>query len=284
MEEFGYDHAAATNSMDDLLGKLNSITEGTPPPPKRPVQLPNGNSVPNLMPSPSEIKAINDEAMTALLNKLNENEIFDYNNALKPEDFVVSNPQPQSMDDEISRMAQLDQLYGGDVSYEEAYNPNGIILNEIKQKEVQAVHQAQALKPQNTPVSNPSLPWTLIAEDVTGLKNVKTFSIRSSYNKQVIVDSIMMQEAAISVLNVLNNGGKLTDPKVLGIISYGISYTKLLEKAMKSLHERKLVLKESNYTKAAELDVSISDYKLQAKELRNVILKFISDNNFSTKM
>ena len=92
-----------------------------------------------------------------------------------------------------------------------------------------------------------------------------------------------MQEAAMALLNVLNEGGTLTNPKVLGIISYGIQYTKILEDAIKSLKDRQEVLRESNYARAVELDVQIGEHKKKAQVLKEQISTFITSNGFKSK-
>lgn len=125
--------------------------------------------------------------------------------------------------------------------------------------------------------------WKIVGTEVPGMKNVKKYSIQSNYNKQNIVEGIMMQEAAIALLKVLNEGGSLSDPKVLGIMSYGIQYTDLLEKALKSVKSRQIVLNESNYSRAMELDKDIAEYKTQAQSLKAKIISFINANGFGTK-
>ncbi|WNA16021.1 hypothetical protein XaC1_378 [Xanthomonas phage XaC1] len=125
--------------------------------------------------------------------------------------------------------------------------------------------------------------WKMIGTEVPGMKNVKKYSIQSNYNQQNIVEGIMMQEAAIALLKVLNEGGSLSDPKVLGIMSYGIQYTDLLEKALKSVKSRQIVLNESNYSRAMELDKDIAEYKTQAQSLKAKIISFINANGFGTK-
>lgn len=223
------------------------------------------------------------KVMENLLGKLSKIDGFDYENRdyseLKANASFHQNTRNTDQFDVDQHLANIyanPELYQD--SYVEGEAPQDYIHEPQYVYESAPVAQANILQ-----VKTPKTPWSIISEDVKGLKNVKKYSIQNSYNNQVIIEGIMMQEAAMALLNVLNDGGTLTNPKVLGIISYGIQYTNILEQAIKSLKDRQAVLRESNYARAAELDVQISEQKTKAQVLKEQISTFISSNGFNSK-
>ena len=223
------------------------------------------------------------KAMENILGKLSTIEGFEYDKRdytdLKPNADFHNNTRHADQYDADQRLANL---YANPQLYQDSY-----IEGEIPQDyvpEPQYIYESTP-KVQSSvqTVQKPKTPWNIISEDVKGLKNVKKYSIQNSYNNQTIIEGIMMQEAVMALLNVLNEGGTLTNPKVLGIISYGIQYTSILEQAIKSLKDRQAVLRESNYSRAAELDTQISEQKKKAQVLKEQISTFISANGFNPK-
>jgi len=257
----------AIEQMKNLAMAFDDIDNGVKP--SRQTNLESGD---NLYES--------QKVMENILTKLSTIEGFEYDKRdytdLKPN---VDFNQNTKMVDQFNADQQLANIYGNPQLYQDTYvegdAPQDYVPEPQYVRESAPVAQAQVLKPKT--------PWSIISEEVKGLKNVKKYSIQNSYNNQTIIDGIMMQEAAMALLNVLNEGGTLTNPKVLGIISYGIQYTTILEQAIKSLKDRQAVLRESNYSRAAELDVQISDQKSKAQALKEQISTFISANGFNPK-
>lgn len=223
------------------------------------------------------------KAMENILSKLSTIEGFEYDKHdytdLKPNADFHQNTKTVDQFDVDQRLANV---YANPGLYQDTYiegeAPQDYIPEPQYVYESAPVAQANVLQ-----VKTPKTPWSIISEEVKGLKNVKKYSIQNSYNNQTIIEGIMMQEAAMALLNVLNEGGTLTNPKVLGIISYGIQYTSILEQAIKSLKDRQAVLRESNYSRAAELDTQISEQKKKAQVLKEQISTFISANGFNPK-
>lgn len=255
----------AINQMKNFANAFNDIENG-----KIPKSNPNHESGDD--PS-SSIKV-----MENILGKLSAIDAFDNvstYDALAQNAHVI---KPTYMDAE----SKLANIYANPELYQDSY-----IEGEVPKDHVPEPHYVYESAPvgqtNSGHVSKPKTPWSIVSEDVDGLKNVKKYSIQNAYNKQTIIDGIMMQEAAMALLNILNEGGTLTNPKVLGIISYGIQYTSILEQAIKSLKDRQAVLRESNYSRAAELDVLISDQKKKAQNLKEQINSFITANGFNSK-
>lgn len=226
------------------------------------------------------------KAMENILGKLSKIEGFDYENRdyseLKANASFHQNTRNTDQFDVDQRLSNLygnPDLYQGE--YIEGEEPQDFRPQPEPETHVHVLETQSTYTPTGT--KKPTTPWSILSEDVKGLKNVKKYSIQNSYNNQVIIEGIMMQEAAMALLNVLNDGGTLTNPKVLGIISYGIQYTNILEQAIKSLKDRQAVLRESNYARAAELDVQISEQKTKAQVLKEQISTFISSNGFNSK-
>lgn len=215
------------------------------------------------------------KVMENILSKLSNIEGFDYDKRdyteLKANSEFNQNTRHIDQYDADQRLANI---YGNPDMYQDSYI-EGEIPKDIMAESDLYVLESNIISNKNV-LKKPSTPWNIISEDVKGLKNVKKYGIQSSYNNQVIIEGIMMQEAVNALLNILNDGGTLTNPKVLGIISYGIQYTNVLENALKHIKERQKVLNESKYNEAMELDVKISESKNEAAKLKKVIIEYIA--------
>lgn len=139
-----------------------------------------------------------------------------------------------------------------------------------------------------TPVQNYAQPrvstaWSLVTETVKGTKSTKVYSIKSNHSGQVIMDGMMMFEAAQTLVNLLNEGRKLSDVKILGIISAGLQYTHVMTEYINAARKRQKVLNESRYDDAKELDVEIANLKESAQKLKQRVMKFLVDEGYITK-
>lgn len=175
--------------------------------------------------------------------------------------------------------AKLDSIYGHYI--EEGEDPD-LIHNRYTPSTV----QMKPVQSQAVQQSRPYVPgqnWSIIEEAVLGMKSAKMYSIKCNATNQVILDNIMMYESALALKNLLNEGKTLTDPKILGIISSGIQYTRVVQEAIKAAKQRQAVLKESRYDKAQELDGVIAEHKRKANELKEKVLNFLNEEGFITK-
>lgn len=251
------------NQMTNLANALNDIDNGVAPKSQT-----GGETGDNLFQSTQLIENI--------LGKLSDIGGFDYENR-DYSDLQVS--RDFKSEDSFFVNENLNSIYSDTTGIDGAYEEGT-----IPQDAYVPIPNYHTPVLENAPVyAKPLTPWTMVSEDVKGLKNAKKYSIQNAYNKQNIIEGIMMREAATAILNVLNEGGTISDTKVLGIISYGIQYTKILESALKSVKTRQYVLSESNYSRAAELDTEIANYRTQAQSLKEKVMGFISTNGFSTK-
>lgn len=128
-----------------------------------------------------------------------------------------------------------------------------------------------------------STAWSLVTETVKGTKSTKVYSIKSNHSNQVIMDGMMMFEAAQTLVNLLNEGRKLTDVKILGIISAGLQYTHVMTEYIDAARKRQKVLNESRYDEAKELDGEITALKENAQKLKQRVMKFLVDEGYITK-
>lgn len=134
-------------------------------------------------------------------------------------------------------------------------------------------------------VSNtrPKTAWSLVTETVKGTKNTKVYSIKSNHSGQMLMDGMMMFEAAQTLVNLLNEGRTISDVKILGIISAGLQYTHVINEYLSAARKRQKVLNESKYDKAAELDTEIAALKESAQKLKQRVMKFLVDEGYITK-
>ncbi|EHU8780911.1 hypothetical protein N0S44_000141 [Escherichia coli] len=142
------------------------------------------------------------------------------------------------------------------------------------QQHVQPVMQRSPSKPKTN--------WSLVEEKVQGTKSTKVYSIKCNHSSQIIMNNIMMYEAALTLVNLLNEGRMLTDAKVLGIISSGLQYTNVISEALKAAHKRQRVLNESKYDEAKDLDIIIAEKKAEAYKLKERVLNFLKNEGYIT--
>lgn len=179
--------------------------------------------------------------------------------------------------------SDYDSVYG----YYEPQEGENFIQDPLHVK-MRQVQQQNTVQGNIAPVqqSRPYVPgqnWSITEEAVLGMKSAKMYSIKCNATNQVILDNIMMYESALALKNLLNEGKTLTDPKILGIISSGIQYTRVVQEAIKAAKQRQAVLKESRYDKAQELDGVIAEHKRKASELKEKVLNFLNEEGFITK-
>lgn len=122
--------------------------------------------------------------------------------------------------------------------------------------------------------------WELVEEHYPGTKNTNVYSVRCNSNSQVIMNNILMKEAALTLVNLLNEGRMLTDAKVLGIISSGVQFTAVMNEVIKVSRERQVVLNESRYDEAKDLDIIIAEKKNEAYKLKERVLKFLKSEGY----
>lgn len=133
----------------------------------------------------------------------------------------------------------------------------------------------------NKPV--PKENWSLVEGLAVGTKNIKTYSIKCNHSQQIIMNNMMMYEAALTLVNLLNEGKMISDAKVLGIISSGLQYTKVMNEYIDASKKRQKVLNESKYDKAKELDDLIAEKKSEAIKLKERVKTFLIQEGYITK-
>lgn len=189
------------------------------------------------------------------------------------------------------------QRPGGDVgamhdilsSLNEAGMAYGEPLPSVQQpvQQMTSYNSPYQTNPQQAPVPQrqvkPKTNWSLVEEVVTGTKSTKVYSVKCNYSSQVIMNNIMMYEAALTLVNLLNEGRMLTDAKVLGIISSGLQFTAVMTEALKAAQKRHKVLNESRYDDAKELDIIIAEKKAEAYKLKERVLNFLKSEGYISK-
>ncbi len=128
--------------------------------------------------------------------------------------------------------------------------------------------------------TKPKTNWSLVEEKVPGTKNTKTYSIKSNHSSQILMNNIMMYEAALTLVNLLNEGRVLTDAKILGIISSGMQFTHVMNEALNAAKKRQQVLNESKYDEAKDLDVLIAEKKAEAFKLKERVMNFLKSEGY----
>lgn len=239
------------SNIMDILGSLNEIEDG------------------NNKPGPSQQSF--DETRN-LLNSLNDVGLA-YGTLLNPEDSVIdqnkSKPIYENYDnDDWEEQEKLDRIY--------EQNPSGKI--DYGYKEPQKSYKTQS--PPLVQANTQKTAWSLVENTVDGTKNTKTYSIQSNHSGQIIMDGIMMYEAALTITNLLNEGKMITDTKMLGIISSGLQYTSVVNEALKAAKDRQKVLKESRYDDAKDLDIIIAEKKAEAYKLKERVLAFLTKEGY----
>lgn len=136
-------------------------------------------------------------------------------------------------------------------------------------------------KPVNSSYNpRPTTNWSLVEDKLPGTKNTKIYSIKCNHSSQVIMNGIMMYEAALTLVNLLNAGRMLSDAKVLGIISSGLQYTNVMTETLKAAKKRQTVLNESKYDEAKDLDIIIAEKKAEAYKLKERVMNFLKAEGY----
>ncbi|AFA44406.1 hypothetical protein [Klebsiella phage phiKp_21] len=152
---------------------------------------------------------------------------------------------------------------------------NGIPVNVVQPTIPEQYYTEPVIqKPKNTKK------WDLVEDHYPGTKSTKVYSIKCNSNDQIIMNNILMHEAALTLVNLLNEGRMLTDPKILGIISSGIQFTSVMNEVIKVSKERLVVLNEARYDDAKELDVKIAEKKNEAYKLKKRVLDFLKTEGY----
>lgn len=239
------------NNIMDMLGSLDDIEAGTNAP----------------VASQESFNATRD-----LLSGLNDIGLA-YGNLLTPENAVPDQIQESQLYenyDDFEAQERLNQIYG--------QNPDGV--NNYDKGKSQSKSVQQTFKPN---VESPKTAWSLVEEIAPGTKNTKMYSIQSNHSGQTIMDGIMMYEAALTLTNLLNEGRKINDTKMLGIISSGLQYTSVINEGINAARERQKVLKESRYDDAKDLDIIIAEKKAEAYKLKERVLTFLQKEGYISK-
>lgn len=242
-----------SNFMEGLLGSLNDIEDGT--------------AAPN-------VSQQNYDETRNLLEGLNEIGLA-YGNLLNPED------APQVPRGNMNHHNELYEFEDDWQAAENLSNHYAKVPGEYVFEEEQSFIDTNP-KP-ITQFAQPKTNWSLIEGVLTGTKNTKVYSIKSNHSGQVLMDGMLMFEAAQTIVNLLNEGRNFSDIKVLGIISSGIQYSAVVMEALKSVRKRHQVLKESKYDVAQELDTVIAEKKKEAQRLKERVITFLVDEGYITK-
>lgn len=249
-------------SMANLLSDLDSIEEGK----DAPIRLSDGSTFTN------DFKQINRQETRNLLHSLND--VIEYGN-LHQEDAAY-----YDQGGFLGESDDLSSIYGNYIPQEgEDFIPDPTIA---PPKQVHNTNNQQSYQASSKPYVQ-GKNWIISEESVFGMKSAKVYSIKHALSNQIIMDNIMMQESALALAEILNQGRSLTDPKVLGIISSGIQYTAVVTEAINAAKKRQKVLKESRYDKAQELDLVIAEHKEKANQLKERVLNFLYEEGFITK-
>lgn len=159
---------------------------------------------------------------------------------------------------------------------------NGMPINTIQPPEPPEyyVQQAEIANNQHNIKPTNGKKWELVEEHYKGTKSTKVYSIKCNSNGQIIMNNILMYEAALTLVNLLNEGRMLTDAKILGIISSGIQFTAVMNEVIKVSRERQKVLNEARYDAAKELDITIAEKKNEAYKLKERVLNFLKSEGY----
>ena len=242
--------------MESLLGTLNDIEDGTADP---------------------VAAQQNYDETRKLLEGLNEVGLA-YGNLLNPED------APQAP---RGNMNNHNELY----EYEDDWRAGENLANHYAQIPGEYVFEepdTSYYNPNPQPISapqysQPKTNWSLVEGTLEGTKNTKVYSVKSNHSGQILMDGMLMFEAAQTIVNLLNEGRNFSDIKVLGIISSSIQYSAVVMEALKSVKKRHAVLKESKYDVAQELDTIIAQKKQEAQKLKERVITFLVDEGYITK-
>lgn len=191
-------------------------------------------------------------------------------------------PQPapeinQSQQQQINHSYAQSQYMTEDMSYEE-------YLAATQGKGLRPADPAtgQQYQAQAQPVLN-GPEWTIVREAYGNTKALHTYTVQHSLTGSPIMSNIVMRESAAAVLSMLNDGHTFEDPKLLGVISTGVQYTRLIESMLSKMRTRQRVLRESNYQAAADCDTSITKSKADAAKMKSDLLEYLTKHGISHK-
>lgn len=235
--------------MEDLLGTLNGIEDGTA---EITYSQQSYDETRNLLEGLSEIG-------------------LEYGNLLNPEDAPMH---------KANNIATTDTIYEHHDDWKAAEQLSSHYSN--VPGEYVFEEAPQVVSPTVSTVK-PKTNWSLSESTLQGTKNTKVYSIKSNHSGQVLMDGMLMFEAAQTLVNLLNEGRNMSDIKVLGIISSGIQYSAVVMEAFKSVKKRHKVLNESKYDEAKELDAIIATKKKEAQKLKERVITFLVDEGYITK-
>lgn len=102
---------------------------------------------------------------------------------------------------------------------------------------------------------------------VQGFKDTYSYDIEIA--GKLIVEGMMMKEAAKALCDLLNDGYTLTDSNSLHLLGEGLRYTHLMEKAMKC--------KRNNLNE--NVNTESKKYLSEAKKCRSGVRNFLFDND-----
>lgn len=109
---------------------------------------------------------------------------------------------------------------------------------------------------------------------------IKVYSICSAFSGKPVLQDIMMYESAATILNLMNSGKVLSDPKVLGIIASGIEYGTVLREGISYAEKRGAALQKKDYQSAMQIDEDIERTKAKAGTLKESVLKYLKDEGY----
>lgn len=175
----------------------------------------------------------------------------------------------------------LTSLNEAGMSYGEPVHPHVVAYDSPYNEHLNGNTMAspQPAPPPRAP-AKPKTNWSLVEEKVQGTKSTKVYSVKCNHSSQIIMNNIMMYEAAQTIVNLLNEGRMLTDAKILGIISSGLQFTNVMSEALKAAQKRQRVLNESKYDEAKDLDIVIAEKKAEAYKLKERVLNFLKSEGY----
>lgn len=183
-----------------------------------------------------------------------------------------------AMTDILTSLNEAGMNYGEPVNQVQHAQPHVVQYNSPYHEHL--LGHAERLEQSRPSPSRPKTNWSLVEEKIQGTKSTKVYSVKCNHSSQVIMNNIMMYEAALTLVNLLNEGRMLTDAKVLGIISSGLQYTNVITEALKAAQKRQRVLNESKYDEAKDLDIIIAEKKAEAYKLKERVLNFLKSEGY----
>lgn len=174
-------------------------------------------------------------------------------------------------------------------SFQPQQNPYNMMQEDMSYEEYLAMTQGKQLQSVDVSTGQPAVhqpiangpEWVLVTEEFNGVKSLHNYSIKHNTTGKRILDNIALKESASSVCNMLNQGKTFSDPKILGLVSSGIQYTTIVESMVKSMKQRRKVLRESNYSAAQECDKTIQAMKLKASTIKSDLQIYIAKHGIN---